>query len=72
MGVPHQCSLGTAGCYLLVLLTCALLMTSSHSEGPAIISAFLFRSEHGLHKVGGRARGAVSSLGTSVTVVIAN
>ena len=30
---PHQCSLGTAACYLLVMLTCAVLMTSSHSEG---------------------------------------
>ena len=27
------CSLGAAACYLLVLLTGALLMTSSHSEG---------------------------------------
>ena len=26
-------SLGAAACYRLVLLTCALLMTSSHSEG---------------------------------------
>ena len=35
MGVlrPRQCSLGTAACYLLVMLTAALLMTSSHSEG---------------------------------------
>ena len=29
----HQCSLGTAACYLLVMLTAAILMTSSHSEG---------------------------------------
>ena len=32
-GVLHQCSLGTAAYYLLVMLTAALLMTSSHSEG---------------------------------------
>ena len=30
---PHQCPLGVAACYLLVMLTAALLMTSSHSEG---------------------------------------
>ena len=30
---PRRCSLGTAACYRLVVLTCALLMTSSHSEG---------------------------------------
>ena len=30
---PHQCSLGMAACYLLFMLTAALLMTSSHSEG---------------------------------------
>ena len=28
------CSLGAAACYLLVMLTAAPLMTSSHSEGP--------------------------------------
>ena len=28
----HQCSLGAAACYLLCMLTAALLMTSSHSE----------------------------------------
>ena len=33
VGAPHQCSLGAATCYLLVMLTCAVLMTSSHSEG---------------------------------------
>ena len=33
---PHQCPLGTAACYLLVMLTCAPLMTSSHSEGSSI------------------------------------
>ena len=32
-GAPHQCSLGTAACLLLVMLTCTLLTTSSHSEG---------------------------------------
>ena len=32
-GAPHQCSLGTAACGLLVMLTRAILMTSSHSEG---------------------------------------
>ena len=26
---PHQCSLGTAACYLLFMLTAALLMTPS-------------------------------------------
>ena len=31
--IPHHCSLGTAACYLLVMLTCAVLMTSSHSVG---------------------------------------
>ena len=30
-GAPHQCSLGTVACY--AMLTCALLMTSSHAEG---------------------------------------
>ena len=34
VGAPQQCSLGTAACYLLVMLTVALLMTSSHSKGP--------------------------------------
>ena len=34
MGVALSCSLGAAACYLLFLLTCALLMTSAHSEGP--------------------------------------
>ena len=29
----HQCSLGAAACCLLVMLTAAHLMTSSHSEG---------------------------------------
>ena len=33
VGARHQRSLGTAACYLLVMLTAALLMTSSHSEG---------------------------------------
>ena len=33
VGAPHQCSRGTAACYHLVMLTAALLMTSSHSEG---------------------------------------
>ena len=33
VGAPQQCSLGAVACYLLVMLTCALLMTSSHSEG---------------------------------------
>ena len=32
-GAPQQCSLGVAACYLVFMLTCALLMTSSHSEG---------------------------------------
>ena len=32
-GVPQQCSLGAAPCYLLFMLTAALLMTPSHSEG---------------------------------------
>ena len=30
---PHPRSLGRAACYLLVMLTCAPLMTPSHSEG---------------------------------------
>ena len=30
---PRICSLGTAACCLLVMLTAALLMTPSHSEG---------------------------------------
>lgn len=30
---PHRCSFGTAASYLLAMLTAALLMTSSHSEG---------------------------------------
>ena len=33
-GAPHHCSLGTAACYRLYMLTAALLMTSSHSERP--------------------------------------
>ena len=33
VGAPHQCSLGAAACYLLFMLTAALLMTSLHSEG---------------------------------------
>ena len=33
-GAPHQCSLRTAACCLLIMLTRATLMTSSHSEGP--------------------------------------
>ena len=33
----HSCSLGTAACYLLVMLTAALLMTSSHSEGQSSV-----------------------------------
>ena len=37
---PHQCSLGTAPCYLLFMLTCATLMTSSHSEG--LVSAAIY------------------------------
>ena len=32
VGVPHQCSLGVAACYLLVMLTRAVLMTSSQSK----------------------------------------
>ena len=35
-GAPHQCSLsGVAACGLLFMLTCATLMTSSHSAGRA-------------------------------------
>ena len=32
---PHLCSLGAAACYLLFVLMCVVLMTSSHSEGHA-------------------------------------
>ena len=35
-GAPHQCFLGTASCDLVVMLTRAPLMTSSHSEGKPI------------------------------------
>ena len=43
-GAPHQCSLGTAASYLVFMLTGALLMTSSHSEGaerslPMVVAA---------------------------------
>ena len=34
-GVLHQCSIGAAACYFSLMLTSALLMTSSHSEGTA-------------------------------------
>ena len=33
VGAPHQCSLRVAACYLVFMLTCAPLMTSSHSAG---------------------------------------
>ena len=33
------CSLGAAACYLLLMLMCATLMTSSHSEGPDLFGA---------------------------------
>ena len=34
-------TLGATPCYLLAMLTCALLMTSSHSEGPTYDSLFM-------------------------------
>ena len=40
VGAPHQCSLGTAACALLLMLTRALLMTSSYSEGLRPVDAF--------------------------------
>ena len=37
-GVLHRCSLGAAACYLLAMLTAALLMTSSHLKAePSIV-----------------------------------
>ena len=35
VGAPHQCSLGTAACYLLFMLTRAILMTPSQSKAYA-------------------------------------
>ena len=38
---PIRCSLWAAACYLLFMLTRAALMTSSRSEGPAVVLGYL-------------------------------
>ena len=56
-GVPHRCSLGAAACYLLSMLTCTLLMTSSRSEGhgscPNIIATDLWLNDSSLPNLQG-------------------
>ena len=44
-GAPHQCSLGMAACcFYIYMLTAALLMTTSHSEGTGVGRTSSFRS----------------------------
>ena len=54
VGAPHQCSLGTAACCLLVMLTRATLMTSSFVR-PRIVNRSLQQRDSPLHRKAGTA-----------------